>query len=445
MHDRLFDQNSTLFIRQDSVLSLYYPHASTSGHTYPAERDKAPHVVNQIHHANFDLGTGQPNHSHEHATLLIGLRSKDMLSAHPDCRFPVIGLFIPVIKRPVTMAFLVKMAPIVRSSQHQFVFFAPVGAIGPDILGGVIPEQSIEHLRVMDLRRGDRVAADQLVLVIYADMVLVAVVGFAVLLGPTRIGVFLTLHMGVGLKSFRRLTVLDLVVFLTAIALFRCRDKTGINHLPLPGLEPLGFKLKIEVEKQRLDQLLLNQLFTKQPQGLGVGNLVFRIDAQESAKTVAITYLILQLVIRQVIEVLNDQRLEHQYRIKGLATRIALARLVANRLQCEAKIFPVDQSIEMNQWITFVQLTVAVVQIEEAWLHRYATLAVVLFYTMAHVNRNGQFLEVPPTQKYEIAGFVKNISNEIYLTNGVNVAAMGFTEAYYSRPREWGVSVKINF
>ena len=50
-----------------------------------------------------------------------------------------------------------------------------------------------------------------------------------------------------------------------------------------------------------------------------------------------------------------------------------------------------------------------------------------------------------PNETLEISGFVTNFTDEVYLTNGVNVSGLGYAEAYYSRPREWGMSVSAKF
>jgi len=50
-----------------------------------------------------------------------------------------------------------------------------------------------------------------------------------------------------------------------------------------------------------------------------------------------------------------------------------------------------------------------------------------------------------PDDRYEIAGFVTNLTNTIYMANGVDVRGLAATEAYYSRPREFGVSVRARF
>jgi iron complex outermembrane receptor protein len=35
-----------------------------------------------------------------------------------------------------------------------------------------------------------------------------------------------------------------------------------------------------------------------------------------------------------------------------------------------------------------------------------------------------------------VTAFVTNITDELYVTNGVEVLGLGYVEAYYNRPRE---------
>jgi iron complex outermembrane receptor protein len=58
---------------------------------------------------------------------------------------------------------------------------------------------------------------------------------------------------------------------------------------------------------------------------------------------------------------------------------------------------------------------------------------------------NGRVTWASRDERWEVAGFVTNITDEIFVTNGVSVLGLGYVEAYYSRPREWGLSVKMNF
>lgn len=65
--------------------------------------------------------------------------------------------------------------------------------------------------------------------------------------------------------------------------------------------------------------------------------------------------------------------------------------------------------------------------------------------TPAYWIFNSRLTYVDPSEKYEIAAFVTNVTNKIYLANGVDVRALGEVEGYYNRPREWGLSVKARF
>ena len=63
----------------------------------------------------------------------------------------------------------------------------------------------------------------------------------------------------------------------------------------------------------------------------------------------------------------------------------------------------------------------------------------------AYTLWNGRVTWSSPDERWEVAGFVTNITDEIFVTNGVSVLGLGYVEAYYSRPREWGLSLTMNF
>jgi len=61
----------------------------------------------------------------------------------------------------------------------------------------------------------------------------------------------------------------------------------------------------------------LGQGFAKQPDRFGIWNALIQIQPQESHEGQPGTDLIFGLVIRQIIEGLEDERFEHQHGIKG--------------------------------------------------------------------------------------------------------------------------------
>jgi iron complex outermembrane receptor protein len=58
----------------------------------------------------------------------------------------------------------------------------------------------------------------------------------------------------------------------------------------------------------------------------------------------------------------------------------------------------------------------------------------------AYTLLNGR-ITFATNERWEVAAFVTNITDKIYVTSGVSVLGLEYTEAYYSRPREWGLTV----
>src|SRR6266852_4073808 len=95
-----------------------------------------------------------------------------------------------------------------------------VGAVGPHLLAGVARIQNVvELLAVVRRGVGGRPLADDLVRLVDADVVLVAEVALVVLLGPTRILVFLGVLGWLFLPILRRFASLDAIVLLAGVAL----------------------------------------------------------------------------------------------------------------------------------------------------------------------------------------------------------------------------------
>jgi len=58
---------------------------------------------------------------------------------------------------------------------------------------------------------------------------------------------------------------------------------------------------------------------------------------------------------------------------------------------------------------------------------------------------NMRIAYVAPDDKWEVAAFVTNLTDEINIVNGFEVEAFGARAVTYSRPREWGLSVKYQY
>ncbi len=166
------------------------------------------------------------------------------------------------------------------------------------------------------------------------DVVLVAVVGLAVFLGPTRLNVLLAALARLAVPLLGYLAALYLGVLFARVTLLGYRYDRGINDLPLSGLVSLPIQVAIESLEQRLNHTVLYQHFPKQPDGGGIQYADFQVKLQETHEREPIFYLILGLLVAEVVQTLHHQNLEHAYRIKRFPPRIALAFLFLESFKC---------------------------------------------------------------------------------------------------------------
>ncbi len=107
-----------------------------------------------------------------------------------------------------------------------------ISAVRPYAQGRVVPIQDIvENLTVVRRRVAHLIAPHQLVPTVHVDMVLVAVMAPAVLLGPPRLDILLAPLCRLILPAFRRLASLYPRVLLAAVALFGHRHDRGVDDL----------------------------------------------------------------------------------------------------------------------------------------------------------------------------------------------------------------------
>ena len=112
-----------------------------------------------------------------------------------------------------------------------------------------------------------------------------------------------------------------------------------------------------ELLKQLLDQTGLRQLLAKQPQRRAVGNAIFDAKRQETRERQAVARLILDLLVRQIVERLHNKHPEHHERIHRLAAGAALFVVIRRQhhgLNLVAKILPRYKPRDRLQRITLL-------------------------------------------------------------------------------------------
>ncbi len=63
----------------------------------------------------------------------------------------------------------------------------------------------------------------------------------------------------------------------------------------------------------------------------------------------------------------------------------------------------------------------------------------------AYTLLNSRVTYRPNRGHWSLSFFVNNITDKLYVTSGVEVLGLGYVEAYYSRPREWGAAFALDF
>src|SRR3954468_6467720 len=163
------------------------------------------------------------------------------------------------------------------------------------------------------------------------------------------------------------------------------------------GVEKRG----VESIEQRLDQPRLRELLAIQPNCRRVRDPILEAQAQEAHEREPVADLILELVVREIVERLQNQRLEDDDLVPRLASGRALpllVRLAPNRPQLSAEILPGHDRVQDNQWVLLgIETAIALVKVEDPRL-THSCPSLQSQQAALHPNRplgKGQFFEVP--------------------------------------------------
>src|SRR5207237_7552749 len=152
-------------------------------------------------------------------------------------------------------------------SGHSWRAAAPIPPAScrrPDPLAGIGEIEHIVQLLTVVHGRVRRIPfADQLVRLVHAEVVLVAVEALVVLLRPARVLVLLCILGRLLLPSLRRLAGPDRLVLLLAVTLLGHRYNCGVNDLSAARNVALGREMLAEAFEQLVDQPGLRQRLAK--------------------------------------------------------------------------------------------------------------------------------------------------------------------------------------
>ena len=160
---------------------------------------------------------------------------------------------------------------------------AGVCAVAPEFAVAVAgADQFVEALAIVGRSGRHGVVGDQVGLGIVAHVVFVAIVGLFVFLSPARVGVFLCEFVRSVFPFGWGLALLELGIFLPAVALAGHFHKARVNDDAFLRQQAFGSQMGIEVLEQRLDRVGLGQRFPKAPYRRVVGDGFADAQAKEA-------------------------------------------------------------------------------------------------------------------------------------------------------------------
>ncbi len=182
------------------------------------------------------------------------------------------------------------VSPILFVLQTLLLRVRVIRAVGPHILLLTVVNAGTRH----------RVAVDDFVGAIKIRVCLVAIKGNLVFLRPFRIdsvvGLLVVTPVFGGLAC-----CLAVGVVLTAVALARHFNKSGVDHLSTAGLEPLRVQHAVKLREQLFKRARLASRLTEQPQRSRVWNIILKSKTWNMQGTLPIQTLVLGFCVRRVV------------------------------------------------------------------------------------------------------------------------------------------------
>jgi len=203
------------------------------------EHGEAVEVVSEIGQGGFKA-TSSLTDAAEAVAAELGDAPEGVFNAGPNAALLLVLAHLGPRQWISRVALFADVGEHVEALQDRPDGRADVGAVGPQHRVAVaFAQQFLDRLRVVHggVRHGK--SLDKLAGRIDLHVVLVTVIRLAVLLCPAGVEVFLALASRLFSNALGHLAALDLRVLVTAIALLRSLNKTGVDDLAAAGDQPL--------------------------------------------------------------------------------------------------------------------------------------------------------------------------------------------------------------
>ena len=124
----------------------------------------------------------------------------------------------------------------------------------------------------------------------------------------------------------------------------------GINHWSFRVRKTVWRPKLVPRLKKFFAPSCRGELWSEKPAGLGLRQRIIKRQSENRPKRNTILNLKLQLMVRPVVEGIQNHDLEPESNIKRLSACIGLFLLVSNGRQSLAKLLPVDSLVKLKQW-----------------------------------------------------------------------------------------------
>ncbi|MCW0373161.1 hypothetical protein NB710_004098 [Xanthomonas sacchari] len=255
---------------------------------------------------------------------LLGQARKRVLAEHPILGNSTVPALCCLAQGLARMPLMLDRGAVTTPFQVCFPRCIGIPAIGPYRAAGVVRVQHLlEVTAVVHVGRAHVVAADEAPATVRAGVQLVAVERHPMLPGPTCLHILLR-TLGIAPVLADVIALLDLRVLFARVALDRSADDAGVDDLTAAGNEPGTLQLLTDRRADVAHQILGLEPFAPHPDRLGVGHLAAVFQSEELLEAAPIQHLVLQRIVGEVVQLLQQQQLDHHLR-RPSRTATALA------------------------------------------------------------------------------------------------------------------------
>ena len=174
------------------------------------------------------LGTrsNDPNTTQDHISGALSLNTKNMFNSGSNSGPCPVSLLLPVSELTIARSFALKVFPVTVGLQALYCILRTICRICPNVFTGILGiKKFLKNIAVMHIGAGHRVRSDKFIFHINRNMILVPKEVFVILSGPAGISIFLPLLALT--PSFGLVAILDLLVFVTSVTLYRNLNNAG--------------------------------------------------------------------------------------------------------------------------------------------------------------------------------------------------------------------------